>query len=320
MKKVGLVSLVALLVIGLVGCGNESESKKEVHIGYFPNVSHAPAMVGVEEGLITEELEGMTLNTKNFPNGSLFMDALSTGQIDFGYVGPGPAMNRYLQGEEVVVLSGVSKGENVLVVRKDVEFNSLKDLEGKIVATPSTGCTHDLILRKMLMEVGMAVEENGGTVKRIAQKPATMIGLFQQKQIDAALVAEPWASIMEAQGVVNIVKDAEEIPWEGNLPAAVLVAKKEFVSQNPELVQAIMRANQQSIDTINNYKDETAEIISKQIKEITNEEMDKDIIKKSMNRIEYSTDIDKEIFQEFANLSKELGFVEGDSDLNGFIQ
>lgn len=317
MKKVIIMSLAILLAIGLASCSKKSENTKEVNVGYFPNVSHAPAMVGIEKGMFSKELKEVKLNTFNYPNGSLFMDAMTTGQIDIGYVGPGPAINRYLQGGDVVVLAGVSQGENVLVVRKDIQYNGLKDLEGKIVATPSTGCTHDLILRKMLREEGLAVEENGGKVKRIAQKPATMIGLFQQKQIDAAVVSEPWASIMEAQGVVNVVKEADEVPWKGNLPAAVLAVRKDFLNANPELVQSFINANSQAIDFINNNKEESADIISRQIKEITNEEMDKDIVIGSMNRIKFTEDLDRKTMQEFADLSKELGFIEGESVLDG---
>lgn len=325
-KKLALLMVMLLTVSLLAACADQQTTKEttkenlSINIGYFPNLSHAPAMVGLEKNFFKEELENVEINTMTFPNGSLFMDALATDQIDIGYVGPGPVLNRFLQGDEVVVISNASKGENVLVVRTDVTFNDIKDLEGKIVATPSTGCTHDLILRKMLQEAGMAVEENGGTVKRIAQKPATMIGLFQQKQIDAALVSEPWASLMESKGVVKVVRDAKEVSWNGNLPATVLVVKKAFLESNPELVEQFLKANEASIEFINANKEETIEIVSKQIKEITNEEIEKPVLENSMKRVEFTTELDKTIMQEFANLSKELGFIEGDTNLSQLLQ
>ncbi|MGO1470758.1 MAG: ABC transporter substrate-binding protein [Tissierella sp.] len=319
MKKVLLTILLIAVSISLIACGEEESSNQEVNLGYFPNISHAPAMIGIEKGIFEESFGEATVNTKNFPNGSLFMDALSTGQIDMGYVGPGPALNRFLQGGEVVMIGNASKGENVLVVRNDIEFNDVKDLDGKIVATPSTGCTHDLIFRKMLEENGMSVEENGGKVKRIAQKPATMIGLFQQKQIDAAMVSEPWASQMESKGVARVVRDVKEVPWKGDIPAAVLVARKDFVESNPEIIEKFIASNEQAVEYINNNKEEIEGIVSKQIKSITNQEIEKEIINSSLNRVEYSTEVNKEILQEFANLSKSLGFIEGDSDLGKFF-
>lgn len=318
MKKVFLVIALLMLTIGASGCADTGTNKdvKEVNIGYFPNVSHGPAMVGVNQGFFTKEMGGIKLNISTFPDGSLFMDALSTGVIDFGYVGPGPVINRYLQGGEFVLLDGVSQGENVLVVRNDIEFNSLKDLEGKIVATASTGCTHDLILRKMLQEDGLAVEGNGGKVKRIAQKPSTTIGLFEQKQIDAAVVSEPWASIMESSGAVKVVVDANDVPWDGNLPATVLVARKDFVDANPEMVEKIITANRQAIDFINNNNDEAVNIMVEMIKEITGEETAKDIMHKSMGRIKFTSDLDRVTLQEFADLTVELGFIDSDSTLD----
>jgi len=318
LKKILAGVLIFTLSLAFIGCSKTEEvgvEAEKVTLGYFPNISHAPAMVGVEKGFYRDELGDIELNTMNFPNGSLFMDALSTGQIDIGYVGPGPVLNRFLQGGDVVLISNASIGENVLVVREDLEFNDIRDLEGKIVATPSTGCTHDLILRKMLEENGIAVEENGGTVKRIAQKPATMIGLFQQKQIDAALVSEPWASLMETKGIVKVVRDAKEVPWDGNMPATVLVASKEFLESNPEVVEKIITAHEKSIDYINNNKEDVISVISKQIETITNQGIEEEIIESSLNRVDYTKKIDKNILQEFADLSKSLGFIDGESGL-----
>jgi len=322
-KKKLLLLFIMILTLVVSACSQGQETGKqvgEINVGYFPNISHAPAMVGVEKDIFIKNMENTEVNTMNFPNGSLFMDALSTEQIDIGYVGPGPVLNRFLQGGDVVVLSNASRGENVLVVRNDIPFSDVKDLDGKIVATASTGCTHDLILRKMLQENDMAVEENGGTVKRLAQKPATMIGLFEQKQIDAALVSEPWASLMEAQGVARVVKDFKEVPWNGKLPSTVLVAKKDFLQSNPELVEKFLKSHEEAIEFINGNKEETIGIIGEQIKGITNEELDKAVIENSLKRVEFTTELDQTILQEFADLTKELEFVEGDASLEGLFQ
>lgn len=317
MRKIILAAALILTSTVLTACGKGTgEGAKEINLGYFPSLSHAPAMVGVDKGIIKEELKDYEINTSNFSDGSLFMDAMSTGQIDIGYVGPGPLINRFLQGGDFVLVANSTVGENVLVVRNDIEYSSIKDLDGKIVATPSTGCTHDLLLRKMLQEQGMAVEENGGTVKRLPQKPSAMMGLFEQKQIDAALVSEPWASLMEAKKVARVVVDAYDIPWEGEVPATVLVVKKDFLEKNPEAVENFITAHEKSIDFINNNKQETMNIIVKQIKDITGQETELEIIENSFGRVKFTSEIDKDIMQAFADLTKEYGFIEGSSDIS----
>ncbi|MTI48537.1 aliphatic sulfonate ABC transporter substrate-binding protein [Sporosalibacterium faouarense] len=318
-KNIKVISIVLALILLLAACGTETKDVSEIKIGYFPRISHGPAMVGIEKGLFAEKMGDYKISTSTFPNGSLFMDALATEQIDIGYVGPGPVLNRYLQGGEVVAISNSSKGENVLIVRKDAGIHDIKDLGGKIVATPSTGCTHDLLLRKILQENNMATEENGGTVKRITQKPSTMIGLFQQNQIDAAIVSEPWASVMEAEGIVEVLRDSDELPWEGNLPATILVVRKDFLEENTEAVNEFLEAHEDAINFINNNKEESINIIGSKIKEITNQDIERNIINNSFNRVAFTTDLNKGVLQEFADLSGSLGFINGSTDISNMF-
>ncbi|MFE9636646.1 sulfate ABC transporter substrate-binding protein, partial [Streptomyces sp. NPDC006463] len=70
------IAVTAALPLLLTACGYGSEAKKdddkakvaatggeklsasEVRIGYFPNLTHATALVGLQEGLIQKELGG----------------------------------------------------------------------------------------------------------------------------------------------------------------------------------------------------------------------------------------------------------------------
>ena len=311
-----LLGIIAILLVGvLAGCEIGAASEDEVNIGYFPNLSHAGGIVGMSEGIYENALEGYQINEMTFPNGSLFMDSLSTGQIDIGFVGPGPVLNRYLQGGDVVILANATKGENVLVLREGLEYNGPKDLAGLTIATASTGCTHDLLLRKMLAEEGMAVEENGGTVKRIAQRPATNIGMMEQGQIDGALVSEPWASMMEAQGVGRVVVEFDQVPWGGEVPATVIAARRDFVEENPQIVEAFLKAHEESVAFINDNEEESIEILQSEIKRITDQELELDTLKSSLKRVVFTPVLDQQVVTEFAALLTELGFVDSDRDL-----
>ncbi|SFH84420.1 NitT/TauT family transport system substrate-binding protein [Tindallia magadiensis] len=322
MKKRAAVMILLVVSLLLAACSDAASEAEtsEINIGYFPNLSHGPAMIGVENGYFEDSFNEINVNLQHFPNGSVFMDALSTGQIDVGYVGPGPVINRYLQGGNVVMIGNASRGENVLVVRNDLDYTNAKDLDGKIVATPSTGCTHDLLLRKMLQEEGMAVEENGGTVKRLAQAPASMMGLFEQKQIDAALVSEPWASLMEAQGIARVVVDADEVPWDGDLAASVLVARKDFLEENPDIVADFLEANEKSISYIAENQAKAVEKMVDHIEEITDQRLEKTVINSALDRVVYDSTVNPSILQEFSDLLLELGFAEDDSSLEGLFQ
>jgi len=122
-KKTILMSILLITILVITGCGDKSTKTtaevKEITIGYFPNLTHAPGIVGVAKGSFTEEFDGIKINVKTFPKGALFMDAMATGQVDIGYVGPGPVLNRYLQGSKVKVLASASVAGNVIVGNGD---------------------------------------------------------------------------------------------------------------------------------------------------------------------------------------------------------
>jgi NitT/TauT family transport system substrate-binding protein len=324
MKRINLkISILVLIFLSLLiftaaGTGAASDLK-EITIGYFPNITHAPAIVGVSENIFVDQLNGIKVKTKIFPNGSLFMDALATDQIDLGYVGPGPAINRYLQGADVKTLASASTGGTVLVTRKDFEYNSLADLKDKIIATPALGCTHDLLFRQLIKDNNLNTNRRGGTIDHRAQKPATMVGLFATKQLDAAVVSEPWAAKMEAEIGSKVVVDWDQMPWDGKLPAAVVVSTSKFIDNNPVLINNFLKAHQKTVEYINENPLKSSKIIQQKIKDITRQELSLEIIKTSMQRTNITSRLDNSSVQKLADLSAELGFIKGDSDLNGFI-
>ncbi|MEV7419429.1 ABC transporter substrate-binding protein, partial [Streptomyces sp. NPDC089919] len=68
-------------------------SADKVRIGYFPNLTHATALVGVQEGLIAKELGGTKLATQTFNAGPSEIEALNGGSLDIGFIGPSPSIN-----------------------------------------------------------------------------------------------------------------------------------------------------------------------------------------------------------------------------------
>lgn len=59
-------------------------------IGYFPNLTHATALVGIQEGTIQKELGGTQVESTTFNAGPSEIEALNAGSIDIGFIGPSP--------------------------------------------------------------------------------------------------------------------------------------------------------------------------------------------------------------------------------------
>ncbi len=112
-----IIALVVLLALALVGCGSQTSTSSNgpvtVHLGYFPNLTHAVALVGVERGTFQSALgSNVKLETKTFNAGPALIEALFAGDIDIGYVGPNPATNGYVKShsEALRIIAGAASG------------------------------------------------------------------------------------------------------------------------------------------------------------------------------------------------------------------
>ena len=117
--------LVIAVVIALVAaaCGGSSKSGAllTVHLGYFPNVTHATAIVGVEKSMFAKALGPDHLSTSTFNAGPAAIEALLTGSLDATYVGPNPAINAFLKSHGAVrIVAGATSGGAALVVKPSI--------------------------------------------------------------------------------------------------------------------------------------------------------------------------------------------------------
>lgn len=328
MKKWLLMTIFVLIIGVLAACGggNETsggkEGKEKVVIGYFPNIDHAPAMIAREKGYYEEALgENVEIEYRTFPDGGTFMTALKSGEIDAGLVGPGPVLNNYSNGANVKIIGGASTGGTVVVASEQSGIENLEDMKGKTFITPGIGCTHDVQFETFLMEKDLddlASARIGGSLKHVTGNPATYQGMFETGQVDLAAVPEPWATILIENGA-NVVVSTEEIAYGENLPNVVLVASGNLIEENKETVQGLVKAQQKAIDFIHNNQEETQDIVIKAIKDLTKQEMDKEIVAKAMDRMTYTTEIDEEVLKEFGQSSFDLEFLKETPNFDGLV-
>ena len=137
---------------------SDAPSVSEVRLGYFANVTHAPALVGLQEGLFQDALGDVDVTTSVFNAGPAAIEALTAGAIDATYIGPNPSINTFIQsgGESAHIVAGAATGGAALVVREGID--SAKDLEGTTLASPQLGNTQDVALRSWLADEGYTTD------------------------------------------------------------------------------------------------------------------------------------------------------------------
>src|ERR1044071_9731817 len=141
------VALLALLVTTSVSCrhggggldrGSPADGaiagKRAVRLAFFPNVTHAVALVASANGAFSKALGvGVDLQEQTFNAGPSEIEALFARQIDIGYIGPGPALNGFLKskGRALRIVGGASSGGAGLVARTDSGVAGINALSAK---------------------------------------------------------------------------------------------------------------------------------------------------------------------------------------------
>ncbi|WP_142062274.1 ABC transporter substrate-binding protein [Pseudarthrobacter sp. B4EP4b] len=270
----------------------------ELKLGYFGNVTHAPALVGVSQGYIADELGDTKLTTQVFNAGPAAIEALNAGAIDATYIGPNPAINSFVKsgGESINIVAGAAAGGAQLVVKP--EINSAADLKGKTLASPQLGGTQDVALRAWLTAQGYKTNVDGsGDVAINPTENAQTLKLFQDGKLDGAWLPEPWASRLVLTAGAKVLVDEKDL-WDGSLsgkpgefPTTILIVNQKFAADHPDTVKALLKGHVKSVEWLNKAADgEKATVINAALKEAAGAELKADVIDRSLKNIVFTVD------------------------------
>ncbi|WP_394553536.1 ABC transporter substrate-binding protein [Agromyces sp. MMS24-JH15] len=291
----------------------------ELRLGYFANVTHAPALVGLQEGLFEEALGETKLTTEVFNAGPAAIEALTAGAIDATFIGPNPSINTFIQsgGASAVVVAGAATGGASLVVREGID--SPEDLEGTTLASPQLGNTQDVALRAWLADEGYETDvTGGGDVHVTPTENAQTLTLFQQGQLDGAWLPEPWVSRLVVDAGAHVLVDEADLWDDGAFPTTVLLVSKSFLAEHPETVEALLQGELASLDWIAAHPDETADVINAQLTADTGKALDEAVIDRALEHVTFSADPHAETFETLVANGLEAG-TQKDGSIDGLF-
>lgn len=319
-----LVAVIVLPLIALLAaCGQSAPAGRPttVRLAYFPNLTHAVALVGVERNTFQEALgPEVNLAITTFNAGPALIEALFAGAVDLAYIGPNPAINGYVRsrGEALRIIAGATSGGALFIVRPAANIATAQDLAGKKLATPQLGNTQDVALRHYLLEHGLTTSDRGGTVQILPTQNPDILTLFQKGEIDGAWVPEPWATrlILEANGVVFL--DERDLWPDGAFVTTHLIVSPRFLNQRPDLVKSFLGAHIDTVQYINANSEAARSIVNSEIERITTRPLPREVLDQSFATLDITYDPLASSLFVAADHAFELGFL-GDNqpDLSG---
>lgn len=312
-----------LPALALAGaCRAPEENTGALRLGYFANITHGTALVGVERGLFREQLAGLgvSLETFTFNAGPSAIEALLSGALDATYVGPNPAINAYVKSRGAVrVIAGAATGGAFLVVRPEIA--AAADLRGKRVSAPQLGGTQDVALRTWLISQGFKVDEfGGGDVSVTPQENAQTLESFQSGEIAGAWVPEPWATRLVIEGGGKVLIDERDLWPDGRYTTTVLLVRTGQLDARPDVYRALLRGHVAANRWIAEHPDEARAAVNDAIKKITGKALPAAVIARAWANLQFTTDPVPAALTRSAEDAQRLGFVRlGGIDLAGLF-
>lgn len=323
MKRAFVAAVIPLLLL-LTACGSVSQSAPSddgpltLRLGYFANLTHAPALVGVKQGFFASALgSSVTLEPHTFNAGPDAVTAIFSGAIDAAFVGPNPTVNAYAKshGEAIRAVSGATSGGALLVVRPGI--TSIGQLKGTTIADPQLGGTQDVALRWFLKNHGLSTDiHGGGDVSIVPQENSLTLDAFRQRHIDGAWVPEPWASRLVIEGGGVVLVDERDLWPQGQFVTTDLIVSTAFLRGHPKRVKALLEGLFQAVSFLNANPTEAQKVTNDAVQEITGKKLAAGVVAAAWPHMTFTLDPLASTLKTSADHAHALGLLDA-VDLRG---
>lgn len=257
-RRTLLGGMLALPALGaLASCGASGGADlTEINYGYIPDFNGTSLLAVADDQGLWEE-NGLRANLSTFTNGPLQIQALGTGDLDFGYIGPGAMWLPASGKAKVITVNGVGQADRVIA---QPGISSIEDLAGKKVAIPE-GTSGDMIVQLALEAAGMTLDD----IEKVAMDAATVVSAFSSGQVDGAGIWYPMIDNIKEQ-VPDLVELAQNSDFADVMQFPnVMVTGADFPEQNEETTLNVLRVLRSAMDYRAENMDATIELVASMI-------------------------------------------------------
>ena len=318
-----IVGIILLSVLGVSLSSTAELNQNKVRIAYFPNIGHAIPIVGIEKGFFEANVGNNTkIETRVFDSGPQAIESLFANSIDLAYVGPGPAINGFLNSENhnVKILAGAASGGASFIVHPESEINSASDFVGKKIAAPQIGNTQDVSLRHYLSEHGLKTADKGGSVIVYNIPNPDIYTLFVKGDIDGAWVAEPWATILETELNGKRLFHEEELWANQEFASVLLIANADYVEKHPDIISNFLDSHYQTVTWINQNPIDTRIVFNDFLNSHLGQSLSNNVVDVALSNLVITGDPLPDSIHSFAEKADTLGYLGRNGyDLSGIF-
>lgn len=267
-----------------------------VNIAIQPSAAFVPLYYAKESGWIEDALAdyGVDVVWNEFESGPPMNESLASGSSDIGVVGDVPIVSAVAAGQDNVLIALTCDAplSYNLLVSPDSDIESVADLKGKKVATVVGSTAHNLV-NKLLGTADLTMQD----IELINISAGDVETVLVNGEVDAAAIWEPTVTRLVDKGTAKIVATGEDC---GLLGVNGMVARKEFVDENPLISRIVAEQFQKGIEAL---EDPDEEIYAKVAEDLT---LDPEQLNAVSQKFDYKVDVADE---DIAGLNDTIEFL-----------
>lgn len=278
--KKQVFAVVVLALILLTACGQNTNNgdgrKGTIRIGYQKS---GPILLLKKEKRLEDELGklGYKVEWSEFNTGASILEALNAGSIDFATAGDTPSVFAAAKGMDLKYIAGgpASPSSEGILIKKDSNITSIKDLKGKRVAYNKASISQ-YFLNEALEEAGLSIED----VESVYLNPPDASLAFEQGEVDAWVIWDPYLASSESKGN-KVLQNSAGIVENRTL----FMASSSVIKNDEEVVHKVVEELAAAGQEINEDPAEAASLLS----EATNlpEEIWIQVLKRKKSDVNY---------------------------------
>lgn len=168
-----------------------------------------------------------------FPAGPQMLEALNIGSIDLGSTGDIPPIFAQAAGADLVYVGSepAKPKAEVILVPDNSPLKTVADLKGHKVAFQKGSSSHNLVLRA-LQKAGLKFTD----IQPAYLTPADARAAFQQGNVDAWAIWDPYYSAALLSGGVRVLTDGSQL----NQTGSFYLASRPYAEKNGEFLQNVL--------------------------------------------------------------------------------
>lgn len=292
------------------GAADTDDELTPITVGILPIADLAPLYHGIEQGYFEEE--GLDVTMEVGQGGAALVPAVLNDEYQFAFGNYVSLMLARQNGVEVQITTNVvsgadtpDRGTNALLVAPDSGIEGVEDLAGKTFAVTTLNNVAEVNIRTTLREAGV----DDSDITFVELPFPDMNAAVETGEVDAAWQAEPFVTLGEAAGLVNIVDPMYATT--PSMPLAGMFVSQAWAEDNPDLVAAFDRAMRRSLADGTDDEAMRAAIEA-------NTQTPPDIIA-DLALANWQPELDMEKLQLVADLALEYGLLDEEANLDELV-